>query len=110
MVVYILNTLITPIDFDKVSEAIVKFRKISIEEAKSILSNGFVSAIGHEGTANLLSRILEIQIPSNRITVFMKSGDKGVHFFLKQRLPEGVVLDEQQLSKLQFWLVLSEVE
>jgi hypothetical protein len=39
----------------------------------------------------------------------MKPGDRAIHFFLKSRLPEGVVLGEEELKKLDFWLVLSEV-
>jgi len=111
MTLYILNSLIIPVNFDTFSEVQVKMKKISVEEAKQLLSsNSFVSAVGHEGTAKLLSRILGIQIPTERKTIFMKSGDKGIHFFLKQRLPEGTVLSEEELSKLEFWLVLSEVE
>jgi hypothetical protein len=109
MTIYILNTLLTPIDFDKNQNAIVKFSKITIEEAKEILKNSFVSAVGHEGTARVLSQLLDIEIPVNRITVFFNKGDIGIHFFLKQRLPEGKVLSEQELKQLQFWLVKSEV-
>jgi hypothetical protein len=110
MVVYILNTLIVPIDFDKFSEARIKLKKISVEEAKEVLANGFVSAVGHEATAKLLSKLLGVEIPMNRQTIFMRPGDKAIHFFLKVRLPEGVILTEEQLRSLDFWLVLSEVE
>lgn len=114
MTVYVFNTLVTPVNFDEVSEAKISLRRINIEEAKQIakqiMSKGFISAIGHEGTAQLLSKLLGIQIPTNRITVFMKPGDCGIHFFLKQRLPEGTVLNEEQLKRIPYWLVLSEVE
>jgi hypothetical protein len=40
----------------------------------------------------------------------MEKGDKAIHFFLKQRLPEGVVLGEAELAKLEYWFILSEVE
>jgi hypothetical protein len=109
MTIYILNTLLTPIDFDKNQNAIVKFSKITIEEAKEVLKNGFISAVGHEGTAKVLSQLLCIEIPTNRITVFFNKGDIGIHFFLKTRLPEGKILSEQELKQLQFWLVKSEV-
>jgi len=110
MVVYVLNTLITPVDFDKFSEVRVKLKKISVEEAKEILANGFVSAVGHEATARLLSQLLGIQVPMERRTIFLKPGDRAVHFFLKTRLPEGAILSEDELRKLDFWLVLSEVQ
>lgn len=107
--IYILNSLIVPINFDETSNASIKFTRITIEEARQLLKQGFISAIGHGGTAQLLSRLLNIAIPANRINVFFKKGDVGIHFFLKQRLPEGVVLNEEQLKQLQFWLVKSEV-
>jgi hypothetical protein len=109
MAVYILNTLIVPVNFDEAAEAKVKLRRITVEEARQILSSGFVSAVGHEATAKLLSQLLGIQIPMERRTIFMKPGDKAIHFFLKTRLPEGTILGEEELKKLDFWLVLSEV-
>jgi hypothetical protein len=107
---YILNTLIVPVDFDKYPSATVRLTKISIEEAKTLLaSQPFTSAIGHEATAKILSQLLSINIPTNRISVWMERGDVGLHFFLKTRLPEGKVLSEEELKQLQFWLVKSEV-
>jgi hypothetical protein len=107
---YLLNTLIVPIDFDKYPSATIKVTRISVEEAKKLLSkNQFTSAIGHEATAKVLSQLLSIPIPVNRISVWMKEGDIGIHFFLKTRLPEGKVLSEEELKQLQFWLVKSEV-
>ena len=108
--IYVFNTLIAPVNFDEIGDVVVKFRKISVEEAVEILkNNSFISAIGHEGTARILSTLFGIEIKMNRITVFMKRGDKGIHFFLKKRLPEGVVLTEDELKQLDYWLVLSEV-
>jgi hypothetical protein len=110
MTIYVLNTLVTPINFDKCTSATVRLQKITVEEAKELLSkNQFVSAIGHEATAKVLSQLLSIPIPTNRISVYMEKGDVGLHFFLKTRLPEGKVLSEEELKLLQFWLVKSEV-
>jgi len=109
MTIFLLNTLIVPIDFDKQTSANIRLTKISLEEAKTLLSGNFTSAVGHEGTAQLLSNLLEINVPVNRITVFLKKGDIAIHFFPKQRLPEGKVLSKEELSKIQFWLIKSEV-
>ena len=88
----------------------IRAETITIEEAKQILiNNPFISAIGHEGTAKLLSKLLGINIPVNRITVFFEPDDIGIHFFLKQRLPEGKVLSQEELEKLDYWLVKSEL-
>lgn len=43
----------------------------------------------------------------NRRTVFMEPGDIGIHFFLKERLPEGSVLGENEVTQLDYWLVKS---
>jgi hypothetical protein len=107
---YVINTLIVPIDFSKHPRVTVTFRRVTVEEAKQIIaSQPFVSAVGHEATAQLLSRLLGVTIPYNRIQIFMQPGDRALHFFLKTRLPEGRVLTEGELKQLDYWLVLSEV-
>jgi len=108
--VYLLNSLITPIDFDRFANAKVIFRRVDVETARRILSGGFISAVGHEATSRLLSKILGMHVPLSRNPIFMEKGDKAVHFFLKQRLPEGAVLDEVELAELEYWLILSELE
>jgi len=105
---YILNTMIVPINFDEVSKAFIDLRKISLAEARKLVKElPFISAVGHEGTAKLLSELLEVDIPCERRTVYMKSGDLGLHFFLKKRLPEGAILTKDELEELPYWLVLS---
>jgi hypothetical protein len=106
---YILNTLIVPINFDENNETTVKMKRINVDEAKFLLAGGFKSAVGHQSTAEVISKIFGVQIPAERKTVFFKKGDKGIHFFLKQRLPEGQILTQEELEKLDYWLVLSEV-
>ncbi|RKX61510.1 MAG: hypothetical protein DRP29_00040 [Thermodesulfobacteriota bacterium] len=109
--IYILNTLVIPIDFDKIQKARIKVRRISAEEAKKLLEKEkFVSAIGHKTTAQFLSELLGMEIEMNRRTVFMEPGDKAIHLFLKERLPEGKILSEEEMKSVKYWLVLSEIE
>ena len=109
--VYIFNTLIVPIDFDRYQRVIVELSSLDIESAKKLLedSDEVISAVGHESTAKLLSRLLGREIQMNRIQVRMEPMDTGIHFVLKARLPEGAVLSEEELQKLDFWLVQSTV-
>jgi hypothetical protein len=107
--VYLLNTIIVPADVDSGPKT-VRLRKISATEAKDILSRGYTSAVGHEGTATVLSQVLGMQVPANRVAIRMGKGDKAVHFALKTRLPEGAVLSADELSRLDFDLLLSEVD
>jgi len=110
--IYVLNTLIVPVNFDEDDEARVTLRRASLEEAQALLRNGFTSAVGHEGTAQVLSELLGIPVDyrRDRPSIFMKKGDKGLHFFMKKRLPEGVVLTSEELKNLDYWLVISEIE
>jgi len=108
---YILNSLIVPLDFDSCSLHLVSFYKLDLETAREIVQETeFISAVGHESTAKLLTNLLGVEIPTNRITVRMKEGDTALHFVLKQRLPEGKVLSEEELRGLEFDLVFSRVK
>jgi hypothetical protein len=107
---YILNTLIIPVDFQSKEEYVVAIKKIDLEFAKKLVREiQFTSAVGHEATAKVLTELLEVEIPYNRITVKMREGDSALHFVLKTRLPEGKVLSEEELRALDFDLVLSKV-
>lgn len=79
---------------------------LTIAEAQNLLSADFVSAIGHEASASVLSQILDITIPVNRIQITMRLGDSALILRLIQRLPEGKVLAEDELKALDFELGL----
>lgn len=102
MVVYILNSPIIT------SFGTYHYKPITISEAKQILGDSFISAIGHEATAKLLSNLLELQIPVNRVAITMQTGDKAVVFRILERLPEGKVLSEKELRNLKWELGLLE--
>jgi len=88
---YILNSSTLPLKPGK--EYIIKAKEITIEEAKKILqSEPFVSAVGHEATAQALTNVFGINIPYNRVQIFLGDGDKLISIILKKRLPEGQVL------------------
>ena len=96
--IYLLNTPILTdygvYDFKKISQEVLR--------AQLLLSGGFTSAIGHQGTADLLSKILGIPVPMNRVAIRMAEGDEAIVFRLKNRLAEGTVLTEEQLSQLDY--------
>jgi hypothetical protein len=105
---YVMNSLIVPVDFNEKDRYMVVLRKIELTKARDILSTSeFISAVGHESTAQVLSELLGVDIPCNRITVKLKSGDMCIHFALKTRLPEGKVLTEEELKQLNYEFVLS---
>jgi hypothetical protein len=88
---YVLNSSTLPLKPGK--EYLVKVKQLSIEEAKKILqSEPFISAVGHQSTAEALSNIFGVEIKFNRIQIFLDDGDKLISIILKKRLEEGKVI------------------
>lgn len=79
---------------------------LSIEQARDLLRHGFVSAIGHQASATLLTQLLAIDIPVNRVSVTMQTGDQALILRLLQRLPEGKVLTEHEMKNTAYELAL----
>jgi hypothetical protein len=107
---YLLSTGFVPVDEKELEKGVyIQQYKITVEEAKNLLKQGFISAVGHESTAKFMSHILGMEIPVNRTAVWLKAGDRAVGFVLKTRLPEGKVLTEEELKQIPFFLVYSRV-
>lgn len=62
------------------------------------------SAIGHESSAILLSRILGRPVETKRISVELQPGDSALVLRLCERLPEGAVLDTEQITNIPYEL------
>ncbi len=77
---------------------------LALDAARDRLKDGFVSAIGHEGAALFLSRLLGVDVPVNRVAVAMRVGDSALVLRLTRRLPEGVVLSDAELAAWPFEL------
>jgi len=60
-----------------------------------------VSAIGHQSTADLLSKILNYKVEMNRINIEFKDGDMALVIKVKTRLPEGHILTDEELEKVE---------
>jgi len=110
MVLYLANAFsLNMLDFNNENELTIKIEKISEEMVKEILrKQEFVSAIGHESTAKLITERLGIEVPANRIQIKAKKGDKIIVLQLLQRLTEGKVLSEQELQQIpiQWFMVI----
>jgi len=102
---YIVNAPILPLKPG--SKYWVYARQISVDEVITLLrTQGFVSAIGHEATARLLTDLLGIEIPMNRIQIQLGAGDEEIAFTLRRRLPEGkVIYSPEELEQIgyDFW-------
>lgn len=62
------------------------------------------SAVGHGASALLLSRLLLQPVAVTRKAVVLDAGDQALVLRLLQRLPEGVVLDEDAIMQVPFEL------
>jgi hypothetical protein len=79
---------------------------VSTEEARNALQGGFVSAVGHSGSAEFLTRLLGLDVAVNRISVVLQPGDRAIVLRLKARIAEGAVLTDEQMQSLPFELGL----
>jgi hypothetical protein len=75
-------------------------RPIDLQRVKSLLELGFESAVGHQSTAEILSTLLGIEVPTNRTAIKLQSGDTLIVFQLGVRLQEGQVLDKEEVLDL----------
>jgi hypothetical protein len=89
---------ISPTMFPTPSSLLLK--KIDLDTVKEILGNGFVSAIGHQSTAEILTQLIGIQVQVNRVNVKTEYGDVLVVFSLKSRPPEGKILTREEIEQL----------
>lgn len=88
----------------------IKIVRLSDDEAKYFArKTNLKSAIGHESTASLVSQLLGMIIPMNRIQLKLKSGDRILIFQLLSRLPEGkIIFDDDELRKISYdWFVVT---
>lgn len=78
------------------------YEPLSLKEAKNIIKNAYSwkSAIGHESTAKIISTLLDIDCPVNRINYKQEVGDAALIFKLKSRAPEGKILSVEEIENI----------
>jgi len=89
----------------------ISFEPVSLEQAREFVKGQDVqSIIGHPGTAEVFSRLLEVELPANRVFYKMRGDEIMVIGSLNQRLPEGKVLSAMELENIpvKWWIVKKE--
>ena len=76
--------------------------EITDQRAKSILSDGFQSAIGHQSTADFIKAMIGIDVPVNRVSLSLEDEDMMVVLQLQGRLQEGKVLSEEEMKQIPY--------
>ncbi len=95
---YIINNAVIP------NPGTYTYQRIPVWQARHWVMTewGFESAIGHKATAKLLSQILGVEIPANRITIYMEVGDEALVARLKTRNPQLGEVKEFSPEDLEF--------
>jgi hypothetical protein len=84
-------------------------REEAIKLAAVAVSKGeAVSAIGHDGSAAVLSTLLDQHIAVSRVSMSYQPGDSAICLQLRSRQPEGVVLTAEQVEAIGYDLTLIE--
>jgi predicted membrane chloride channel (bestrophin family) len=92
------------------TETTLRVREITADEVKKLLSSSeFESAVGHEDTARLLTKLLGVEVRAERKQVTIDANTILVVFQLLSRLPEGRVLTEEELTKIPYKFFVVEV-
>jgi len=100
---YIVNAI--SLNMASEAEGAFRWKAISPAEAKEVLADGFISAIGHEDMARILSAVLGLEVPANRATIEVQPGDRLVVAQYKgPRLPEGATRLPEG-ARVEFFLV-----
>ncbi len=78
----------------------LKVRPLTLEEVSCLLKEGYTSAVGHTATAQVLSLLLGMEVPSNRTSISLSQGDRVIVFQIRTRLEEGRVLSREEVEAL----------
>ena len=89
------------------SAGLFRVTDLEVDEARQLIRNfGFISAVGHEASAEVLSYILEVDVPMNRIEYVQKLGQKAIALKLTIRPEEGRILTAAEMFQVGFGLQL----
>lgn len=89
------------------------YETISQQKAKDFIKDKtFISAIGHESTAEVLSVLLGKEVKYNRIQIKLNEGDQCLVFRLKNRIEEGKLYTKDDIQKLdtEFGILIKRVK
>lgn len=100
----ILNTTILTADGE------FSLKTITLDDAKKLVNeNEILSAVGHESTAQVLTELLGVEIPLNRIQFIQESGQQALCFKLSGRPREGAILSKEEVETMGYEFKLLEM-
>jgi len=81
--------------------ATIKVFEVTVFDVKDIIKDGFVSAIGHEVTAKIISTQLGVQVPVNRISIKLQVATYLCFTSYLQGFQKEKVLNEEEMKQVQ---------
>jgi hypothetical protein len=99
---YLSNALsLNMISLDEKQDTLLLIKNVNDDDARLMLKHHYIiSIIGHDATAKFISQLTGVSIPVNRAEVKLKKGEAVLVFQLLQRLPEGKILTEEEITKI----------
>ncbi|WP_350342846.1 YddF family protein [Proteinivorax tanatarense] len=87
------------------TNGLYSIQDISIEDAKNLVEkHGYISAIGHKATADILSEVLDKNVKMHRVQFQQKVGQIAIVLKLNERPPEGSILDKAEMEEIGYKL------
>ena len=78
-----------------------ELQDITLEQAQQLVQdNEILSAVGHQSTADILTTLLGVQVPMNRIMFEQETGQKALVFKLNRRAEEGKILTADEIQEM----------
>lgn len=78
-----------------------KLNDITLEEAKNLVhNNDILSAVGHKSIADILTTLLQKEIPANRIEYAQNVNENALVFKLNGRAEEGKILTADEIQEM----------
>lgn len=78
-----------------------KLIDVSLETAKELIrNNSFVSAVGHKSTSDILTSLLGVEVPVNRIEFKQQNKQLALIFKLNGRPEEGKILSIAEIETI----------
>lgn len=91
------------------TNGVYSVKDIEVEKAKEYINQyGFESAIGHSGAAQVISDLLGKDVQVHRIQYHQAIGQIGIALKLKERPPEGNILNREEMEQIGYSLKIIE--
>lgn len=90
-------------------EGTIRQSRISEEDARKLIAErGFISAIGHQATADAFTELIGQPVRLDRIEFEQAVGQSAIVLRLRARPPEGAILNREEMERIGFDLLLME--